>query len=213
MDKIENYIREYRSKDAISSSQRVVPRLPFPLPPEDEMRDRFAALYYLEVEKMGHHAVFDSATNQALEKVAHWFCASPKRGLLLLGTMGNGKTTMLWALRDYFGTKATRRNAQDIYDAFRDTQNYFCLNDPLLLIDDLGTEPLRCIVFGQEYQPLAQLLLHRYDRQLTTIIATNLLPSALKERYGDRFYDRMMEMYEYLEFTHPSYRGEKMISI
>lgn len=79
-------------------------------------------------------------------------------------------------------------------------------NEPLLLIDDLGIEPARCLIYGEEYYPISRLLLHRYDKQLTTIIATNLSIEEIQDRYGDRIVDRMNETFNVLVYCNKSYR-------
>ena len=57
--------------------------------------------------------------------------------------------------------------------------------------------------------PLAELLSARYDTRRCTIISTNLLKDEIKTMYGDRIFDRMGEMYNYLFYDgeQQSYRG------
>ena len=77
----------------------------------------------------------------------------------------------------------------------------------MLLIDDLGTEPERCLVYGEERHPMTDVILERYQDNLTTIIASNLTLDNIKDRYGARVHDRMKEMYAGIRYDGESYRG------
>ena len=64
------------------------------------------------------------------------------------------------------------------------------IQTPILVIDDLGTEPmLRNITV--EY--LFTLLNERCAAGRATLIATNLSPAELKERYGERVASRLLD--------------------
>ena len=76
----------------------------------------------------------------------------------------------------------------------------------MLAIDDLGTEPLEIIDYGNVYYPTTDMLTMRYDRQLFTIITTNLTPQEIREKYGDRIADRLNEMMVKIVFENPTYR-------
>jgi len=60
----------------------------------------------------------------------------------------------------------------------------------LLAIDDLGSEPMMRNI-TVEY--LFMLLNERTNAGLSTIIATNMTPSEVKERYGERIASRMFD--------------------
>ena len=61
---------------------------------------------------------------------------------------------------------------------------------PLLLIDDLGTEPMMRNI-TVEY--LFTLLNERIAAKRHTVIATNLSPVQLQERYGERVMSRILD--------------------
>ena len=75
-----------------------------------------------------------------------------------------------------------------------------------IFIDDIGTEPASIKSWGNEISPVTELLYSRYDRQLFTIITSNLNDKELEERYGLRIADRMAEMFERLHYSNRSYR-------
>lgn len=183
------------------------PRLPLPLISEEDTRCRLLALYQLEVEFRGGVYINDENTHDKINRTSRWLFSSKQRGLLLMGSMGNGKSTMLQIINRMFKGTSTYGDAQDIFEQFKKSQGTMRYwDEPLLLIDDLGVEPARCLVYGEEYYPLSRLLLHRYDKQLTTIIATNLEIDGIRVRYGDRIVDRMNETYNVIPYEHGSYR-------
>lgn len=63
---------------------------------------------------------------------------------------------------------------------------------PLLIIDDIGTEPMTRNV-TKEY--FFDLINERNDNGLHTMIVTNLTFHEIKERYGDRIHSRLMDKY------------------
>lgn len=182
-------------------------RLPLPLKSEDDTQGRLLALYQLEVEYRGQVFVNDENTRDKVARVARWLFSSKQRGLVLMGSMGNGKSTMLRVINRLFKNTSTFGDAQDIFDHFKHSQGSMRYwDEPLLLIDDMGIELVRCLVYGEEYFPITRLLLHRYDKQLTTIIATNLGIEEIQARYGDRVVDRMQETFSVIPYEQDSYR-------
>lgn len=191
----------------------MVKRLPLKLLSEEDTFCRLAANYKLLVRGRGHEAIMDDHINAKLKSVAKWLYCSQKSGLLLCGTLGNGKTTTLQSIyRLFCRSGAAIGDAQDIFSFYKENQctlKYW--NEPLLLIDDLGVEPARCITYGEESYPMTRLLLHRYDKRLTTVIATNLSFDAIQERYGDRVADRMIETFDAIGYNAESYRKNNML--
>ena len=61
---------------------------------------------------------------------------------------------------------------------------------PLLLIDDLGTEPMMRNI-TVEY--LFTLLNERMANKRHTVVATNLTPMQIQERYGERVASRLLD--------------------
>ncbi len=189
------------------------PKLKLPTSNEDDLRARLTAVYGLAVEK--HEAVFvnDCDTRRNIQMVAKWMCKPSKRGLLLYGTTGNGKTTMLLSIERLIGD-CEWVEAVEIWTAARQErdgdevrmQNY--MTSPTLIIDDLGAEPEICKVYGENRYPLESVIVGRYKRQLTTIIASNLTLNQIENRYGTRMFDRMMEMYDRIVYNGPSFRRQ-----
>ena len=186
---------------------RKVERFPSPLPPKERLKERLLGWYSAIVEARGHSVIYDDNTLSKIDKVVKWMSESSRRGLLLCGTMGNGKTTMLVTLKRFFGDDAILYDAQTLYDLFGVKHCVPSLAaNKVLIIDDLGTEPDTYNDFGQMRYPLAELLQQRYKDNATTIIATNLTYDRIGEVYGDRVKDRMHEMFAQIVYTEKSYR-------
>ena len=126
---------------------------------------------------------------------------SKYQNLLLMGTGGLGKTFLLNSIYVRVldrGLSAVRVTAFRLFEAMRqqflgtdEGDSFTSLIDaPILLIDDLGTEPLmRNITI--EY--LFTLLNERNAAGRHTVVATNLTPAQLQERYGERVVSRLTD--------------------
>lgn len=182
-------------------------RFPIDFVSEEDSLVRVLGCYGAVVRSRGVDFLMDDPTVAKVEKVVKWIFESSKRGLLLCGTLGNGKTTMLRTFAMLFGSKAVYFEAQALYDYYRSNLSlpHISVND-VLLIDDLGAEPNSYNDFGEKRYPLAELLLARYRQNATTIIATNCSLAQIGELYGDRVHDRMKEMFAMIRYVEPSYR-------
>ena len=136
------------------------------------------------------------------EQYADRFPNTEYRNIVMTGGGGLGKTFLLNCVFERVtsrGFSAVRITAFRMFEAMR--QQHLSNDDkftgfsdlieaPLLLIDDLGTEPMmRNITI--EY--LFTLLNERMANRRHTIIATNLTPPQLKERYGERVASRLLD--------------------
>lgn len=84
------------------------------------------------------------------------------------------------------------------------------VQDDMLAIDDLGTEPVEVMDYGNIITPIIDLLTKRYEAQLFTIVTTNLDPKDIRKRYGDRIADRLNEMMEKIVYRNPTYRMDEI---
>lgn len=176
-----------------------------------------------EVANRRKELIFDDETKNHIEQVARWLIdANGKPGLMLMGLCGNGKTTMMRSLARLieYVTEATvgyskrtvmpmcsAKEIARICAADKDRKDFKDLfRVEMLGIDDLGEEPKEVMSYGMIYTPLIDLICERYNRQLSTIITTNLTKEQLSEKYGIRVYDRFKEMLSIITFTNPSYR-------
>lgn len=136
------------------------------------------------------------------EKYANEYPRNERANVLLYGLGGVGKTFLLNCIfariieRGFSGVRIT---AYRLHEAMRkkhigseeDAQAYDELIEaPLLMIDDLGTEPM---LRGITVEYLFTLLNERCAARRHTVIATNLRPKEILERYGERVSSRLMD--------------------
>lgn len=173
------------------------------------------------VRKRGRLFVLDNSTRQHVMQAALWLtnpAATP--GLMLCGLCGNGKTTLAMAIAwvvefvtQYEGGCTSRKQmafhtAKEICRyCVADRKKYDkIVQEPMLIIDDLGEEPREVLVYGMPITPIIDLINERYARRSMTIVTSNLQPKKLEEVYGVRIYDRMSEIMTPIGFTNDSYR-------
>ena len=142
------------------------------------------------------------STRKMCEEYADRFPDTGYCNILLIGAGGLGKTFLLNSIFERVvsrGESAVRITSFRMFEAMRQQHvgndpayaGFSALIDaPLLLIDDLGTEPMMRNI-TVEY--LFTLLNERIAARRHTVIATNLTPPQLKERYGERVASRLLD--------------------
>lgn len=175
--------------------------------------------YRLEVLDRGQTFKDDQATDEHISKAAKWLVGRYKTGLMLFGTVGNGKTTLsaaisrlinlLYESAYYDERKSVRTvSALELATIAKDDPERFntLKKTELLVIDDVGVEPAVVKNYGNEISPLTELMYFRYDRLLWTVITTNLDDDDFYKRYGPRLADRFTEMFDKIPFENNTYR-------
>ena len=142
------------------------------------------------------------SARELCEAYADRFPNTVKPNLLLMGESGLGKTFLLEAIAERISARrlpALSVSAFRMLEAMRayhfgsageDVAFRRMVDCDLLLIDDLGTEPLLNNI-TVEY--LFTLLSERGAARRHTVIATNLLPGDLMARYGERVMSRLLD--------------------
>jgi DNA replication protein DnaC len=143
------------------------------------------------------------------------FAANPEGWLILIGGYGCGKTHLSAAIaneRIAHNHPALFVNVPDLLDHLRATysptsevsydQRFDTVrSSPLLILDDLGTE--NATPWASE--KLYQILNHRYNSQLPTVITTNHQLEDIDQRLRSRMSDQdLCQVYTILA---PDYRG------
>lgn len=136
------------------------------------------------------------------------FPATETRNLLITGKSGLGKTFMLHAIAHRLVERGVMPAYTSAYHMLEVARRAYMENNsdymagmmaaPLLLIDDLGTEPL------MQNITVTQLFNLLNERQLAarhTVISTNLDMSELKERYTERITSRLMDASAWRKLT------------
>ena len=180
--------------------------------------------YTQVVLNLGRTVNADDACQAHCRELAEALTADDRHfGVLLMGNVGSGKTTLMTALQKFFVAANWSVGIKNICNVDTDglrivrakniqrdgeRWQYFdtLCREPLLGIDDLGAEPTEQLVFGNASTPVTDLLEERYDRRLFTIATTNLSCDMLEKKYGARITDRMNEMFKIIIFKNKSYR-------
>lgn len=182
--------------------------------------------YIYNVTRRGMVIEMDDSTAANLEAVAAALVAGDaKRGIWLYGTVGNGKTTMLYSISQtisffkgafghmgqYFDPRPVFYTASQICDIFRDKDDRIeewrlLMKCDILCIDDIGTEPKEIQVFGNILTPVMDVLSERYRLQKVTFITSNLAPNQIGAKYDERIADRCRETFVPIKFLAATYR-------
>lgn len=144
---------------------------------------------------------------------------SPKFGILLGGTWGNGKTTMMKAFRravnevynsggfsgvmdEYWKPEFQIVEAEEFNEIARDRKEFKKYASIRMLgIDDLGKESARVMDYGTVLEPIKRLLEIRYSKQLFTFITTNKTRQQLDNSFDGHIGSRLEEMFHRIGFS------------
>lgn len=207
---------EFRA--ALMRRRATRPRFRLPIP-EDEAAAKLREAYAVEVVSRGGRYIDDEDTRSHIATAAKWLTGPYKPGLMLYGTVGNGKSTLARACELLVAVQChsynvdeakrfSRTSAFDLADiAKNDTALFERLKKAeLLSIDDVGVEPATIKVYGTVVSPFTDIMYYRYDRQLLTLVSSNLSLQDICDKYGERIGDRFHEMFDRIAFNNQSYR-------
>jgi len=128
------------------------------------------------------------------------FPDTPTRDMIFMGQSGLGKTYLLQAIAHRVAERGFLPTYISAYRWFETARKAYFENDPglmallmnapLLLLDDLGTEPLMSNITVTQ---LFNLLNERQIAGRHTVISTNLRIPELRERYTERVASRLLD--------------------
>lgn len=185
---------------------------------KEALEEMLSQIYRKAVESRGieFQDITGTEVGAKIQKVVEWMTGSPVRsGLIFQGTIGSGKTTLMYAMYGLYKQLASPviyTTAYDLHTQFKhylekeDSRYEEILKAKYLFLDELGSEPERCQSYGTDYTPVQNLISYRYDRKLPTVVTTNLADDKILDRYGPRMMDRINEMFSILRFKGDSYR-------
>jgi len=142
---------------------------------------------------------------QEYDKISQWLLDNRKRGLLCFGNCGRGKTLITQRIfptllshyhRKYLNT-VTAVELNDIYDDISRCK--------LISVDDVGTEP-ESVIYGERHWRFSELVDAAERDQKLLIVSTNLTLDELRQRYGERTFDRLRAITTTVCFSGPSLR-------
>ncbi len=145
----------------------------------------------------------------------------PSRGLWLAGNLGTGKSTLMVAVKRFcyiyrdprspnLPSHMIWKHAKDIVCEYEESGaaalKEMAIMPKPLIIDDLGTENMSAMRFGNVRNTVEEVLSRRYDRQLMTMVTTNFTMDDVRQAYKDRIYDRVRESFSIIYFLGDSHR-------
>lgn len=163
--------------------------------------------------------ILNKNSKEILGQISLWysndnrFKGDIKKGILLRGNCGTGKTMIIKTLLDMIAY-GDKKNA--LFINVRDLQDLYISNDYekiaqlknrfFVFIDDVGVENVDIKNYGNKKEPFNDLFDYRYRNNLETFITTNLTPEKIKEYYGDRIINRFKECFNEYIFDFLSFR-------
>lgn len=155
-----------------------------------------------EYQKLvGVHFRMNESLEKAVKILSGIISGEYNTGVIMSGRTGVGKTQLLKASI----TVWNRHNKIDVEylpssklkTIMINSEGYSSTIDyrmPFLAIDDFGAEPERIINYGMEITPFVDIIQYRsdmVDKRKILLATTNLSPSMISDRYGDRVLSRL----------------------
>ena len=219
---MEHIVEKSQAYQYTQTSANMTRGLRLPLSDKD-VKNLIYGFYKREVEVRKRTFRFTAELRNNISRIGDFLTTEDNYyGLFMPGTVGNGKTTMMRAIKDLFvylidkekityceGDKyPTFLTARELAEISRDKNSFRIVkNTKYLFIDDLGAEPVEISNYGNFIYPYIDVLEYRYDRLLPTFISSNFNASDLCNKYeSERVKDRMKEMFQIISFKEESFR-------
>lgn len=161
---------------------------------------------YPVIMKLLQYAIYDEegCTEKGIEL---------RKGILLIGPVGCGKTSLMNLIRPFFDEnrrhliKPTRDITYEFMNEGYPTIYKYGKSHKVYCFDDLGVEQNHKH-YGNECNTMAEIMLTRYDNMIhskvPTHATTNLNADELEKMYGNRVRSRLREMFNLIAFDKDS---------
>lgn len=164
----------------------------------------------LEAERQGRNLEVDDQNRQLFSALFGWLSRTatkpdPKKGIAILGAVGNGKSMAMRALQTALGRIQSNRcfsivDCNDVFEAVKSnseaTEKFKIGNR---CFDDLGDENATAVNYGNRIEVMSGILNARYrkfesDPNFYTHFTSNLNFEEIENQYGTRTADRLIQM-------------------
>lgn len=148
-----------------------------------------------------------SVHSEDYQGVINWLSNNQKKGLLIMGSVGRGKTLIARFVIPLILNRCLRKtvsfNSMVKLRTIKDIQE--AMNSKIIVLDDLGVENI-VSEYGNKIDAFSMIIDEAEKENKLLIITTNLNKNLLLEKYKDRAYDRLMSMCEVVIFRGDSLR-------
>ena len=140
------------------------------------------------------------------DKVADWLADNNGKGLFLFGNCGRGKSLLARYAIPAIIRAFSRRIVSVVDCGSQQVNTDEILRRKLIVLDDVGVEVDR-IDYGTRRNVVVETINKPQDDQATMLImSSNLSGDAIRDRYGDRIYDRVKYLCHRVAFHGQSLR-------
>ena len=188
--------------------------------------DGLKKYYKNEVNRRGGVYEETDALRESFVSIANFLADEKKRfALCLVGSVGNGKSTMAVAIRDVINYLISNNKtflnpasdnsyvsivkARDLSEWYKSDMKSFkkAMTKQVVIIDDVGEDLAEISVYGHIHSPFVEFVEYRYDHMLPFVITSNLGSDGIYDKYNnERFRDRMHEIAKGIKFKDKSFR-------
>jgi DNA replication protein DnaC len=125
------------------------------------------------------------------DEVIKWLSDTEGKGLFLLGNCGRGKSIIITGVLPLIFNAKIGKILKPI--AARKLHTVTEYKSPFIVIDDIGTEEI-INDYGTKIDAVESAIFEAEDDLKMLLLTSNLDASSIKERYGERIYDRIKRL-------------------
>ena len=125
------------------------------------------------------------------DEVIKWLSDTEGKGLFLLGNCGRGKSIIITGVLPLIFNAKKGKILKSI--AARKLHKVTEYKTPFIVIDDIGTEEI-VNDYGTKIDAVENAIFEAEDDLKMLLLTSNLDASSIKERYGERIYDRIKRL-------------------
>lgn len=178
---------------------------------------KLAAKFRMLERGTNREFIIDDQNKEVINQLYFYLTGSEKfsgdlsKGILLVGSIGVGKTIIIQAIIDILKELqikiiAEYSSRQLVNDLMENKGLYEDLKKRWIYIDDIGKEKVTVNNYGTKESPIIELLSIRYEWNTFTFATSNYNMETFEKIYGQSISDRFKEMFNILTITGKSRR-------